>query len=71
MLADTLADAVVHTLAGGGWVFQLNIVVTAGGANDRKPKTAEAPVLWPNQTVNDDLMSILLSVGLLYFCWNR
>ncbi len=36
MLADAPSDAVVHTLAAGGWVFQLHIVVTAGGADDCK-----------------------------------
>lgn len=39
MLADALSDAEVHTLAAGGWVFQLHIVVTAGGANDCKSAT--------------------------------
>ena len=46
VLADTPANAVVHTLAAGGWVLQLHIVVTASGTNDCKPATAQNYVLF-------------------------
>jgi len=45
MLADALSDTVVNTLAGGSWILELDIVVTASGPNHCKP-AAPRQLVW-------------------------
>lgn len=45
MLADALSDAVVNALAGGSWILELNVVVTASRPDHCKP-AAPCQLVW-------------------------